>query len=607
MFKLHKYLERIAILFALLSIANSAYTQNQNVADSLILLLDNPIKQDSSTFKLLNEIAANHTYPDETIRYSNLLIKAAQSAKNDYWLHKGYLELGSAYRLKGDLDKALDAFIKCSESAIKAQYAPGIGTAYSSIADIYSISGNGTNALSYYNKAIEVLSDLDESIAYASVLLNTGDEYLKYDDYDQALKYFEKSGDIFLRLDYEIGTAYNLGNIGMVYAKLGNGELAEKNINDAVDILEKYEDFAPICEYYMYMSDIYVEKGDQKTAFDYAIRSLDLANKKSLKNEMSAANLKLSELYEQSGEPIEALKYFKAYISNRDSVNNIETVQRLADLRTDYEVSQKQVEVDLLHEQKRNQRIIFMSVVIALCLIGLWSLEIYRRYKLSRRTNKIIELEKNRSESLLLNILPYETAKELKLNGKVKARKYDSVSVMFTDFKGFTSLAEGMKPEDLVESVDYYFSKFDGIIEKYGLEKIKTIGDSYMCAGGLPDHDPGHTIKMIKAAFEIIKFVEEVRSDAQNTKAKFDIRIGIHVGPVVAGVVGTKKFAYDIWGDTVNVASRLETNSELSRINVSQNVVDLISSNYHCEHRGNLQVKNRGKMKMYFVNDVRNN
>ena len=177
---------------------------------------------------------------------------------------------------------------------------------------------------------------------------------------------------------------------------------------------------------------------------------------------------------------------------------------------------------------------------------------------------------------------------------------------MFSDFKGFTSYSETLSPEALVETIGFYFSKFDAIIEKYGLEKIKTIGDAYMCAGGLPFPSDNHAENMIKAAMEITEFVAKTKSDVNAKALNFDIRVGINTGPVVAGVVGAKKFAYDIWGDTVNIASRMESASEPGKINISENTYEIIKGHFDCEYRGELAAKNKGKMKMYFVNAKNN-
>ena len=176
------------------------------------------------------------------------------------------------------------------------------------------------------------------------------------------------------------------------------------------------------------------------------------------------------------------------------------------------------------------------------------------------------------------------------------------MTVLFTDFVGFTSYSQDLEPEELVASVDHYFSKFDQIVERHGLEKIKTIGDAYMCAGGIPEPDEGHVVKIIEVAFEFIGFLNDSKSGMKDSITPFDVRIGLNTGPVVAGVVGTKKFAYDIWGDTVNVASRMESNSEPGRINISEYTYELIKDKFDCEYRGEIKVKNHGTMKMYFVN-----
>lgn len=393
--------------------------------------------------------------------------------------------------------------------------------------------------------------------------------------------------------------------MGIVYANKGQIDFAEKNINEAVKILIEYGDYYPISVYLLSMADIYIEKGNHTTALNYAQRSLFLATNYGLKDQISEANLKLSELYEQAGDPATSYKYYKDHIVYRDSVKNIETVQQMANQRTDYEVSQKQIEIDLAEQREKNQRNMTIGTAIALLLIGIMAIGLYRRNNYIRRTKQIIEEERDRSDRLLLNILPEETALELKEKGKVKAKKHDAVSVLFSDFKGFTRYSENLSPEALVETIDFYFSKFDAIIEKHGLEKIKTIGDAYMCAGGLHDNEKDHASRMALAALEIAAFVEETKNDVAASELTFDIRIGINTGAVVAGVVGTNKFAYDIWGDTVNVASRMESNSEAGKINISENTYELIKDSFDCVFRGEIEAKNKGSLKMYFVNEVK--
>ena len=228
--------------------------------------------------------------------------------------------------------------------------------------------------------------------------------------------------------------------------------------------------------------------------------------------------------------------------------------------------------------------------------------------KVEQRTAEVvaqsreIEGQKQRIEDLLLNILPKQISEELKEKGKATARRHEEVSVLFTDMKGFTKAAEQMTPEELVHELDECFIRFDEIVGRYGLEKIKTIGDSYMCAGGVPQGDPHHALKCTLAALEVRELMDQWRREREaQGKEPWILRIGIHSGPVVAGVVGRRKFAYDIWGDTVNTASRMESSGEPGQVNVSGATHALIAKYFECEARGQVQAKNKGAIDMYFV------
>ncbi|WP_415583337.1 adenylate/guanylate cyclase domain-containing protein [Flavobacterium frigoris] len=588
--------------------------QEQKIADSLTVIYKKGNLNKMDKFELLRNLSFNEINDlDLSLRYADELI-ALSSAENNYlYLHRGYYQKGNKHRLAGDLNKSLAAFFKSATAATKAKYTVGEGVSYSAIADVYSVMGNAKNAELYYTKAIALLRTTDNAIALASALLNAGDDSFRNKKYDKALVYFNESGALFKKADYLIGTAYNLGNIGKVYAEQGRDKLAMINITEAINMLEVYQDYYGISDYLINIAEIYSKRNDWPTAVHYAKRSLELAQKYGLKEQVSVSNLKLSELYEKVGNTSQSLKYYKDHITYRDSVTNLKAVQQMADLRTNFEVSKKQVQVDLLkkdqeiqHLKTKRQRNLIYAIGFSSFLIMLLAIGLYRRYKFIKETKVIIEEEKKRSDTLLLNILPEETAHELKQNGRVEAKKFESVTVLFTDFKSFTQYANILSPEKLVESIDYYFSKFDVIMEKYGLEKIKTVGDSYMCAGGLPFPTKDHAQKMILAALEINDFVKTSLTDNSNCQTRFEIRIGINSGPVVAGVVGSKKFSYDIWGDTVNIASRMESNSEEGRINISENTYALIKDSFACEYRGEIEVKNIGRMKMYFVNEIRN-
>jgi class 3 adenylate cyclase len=594
---------RAALIFlAVLHFSTPVLCQDQRLADSLQQVYQEGEYEGEALLKLLYEIAFNQPDPERKLQYTDLLLMEADAAGSEEYLFNGYLQRGNALTYTGDLSEALESYFNAEALAQKWKSLPDLGRTYVAVAGVYSAMGNHNNTILYYTRAIEMLKNSGDSRNYAAALANLGDEYsLKLSKPDTALVLFRESEAIFEELNDKAGIANTLGNIGLAYAVKGDNETAEENISRAIGMLEELGDYYPISVYLTYISDIYAGQDNWEQAFAYAFRSLDLAKQYGLKEQIADANLKLSELYEKTGRKDISLEYYKTYVSLRDSVMNITAVQEMADLRTNFEVAQKQGEVDLLNQQKRTQRIIVFAVALALFLIGLLAFGLYRRNRYIKATNEIIEQEMNKSDTLLRNILPVTTAEELKLSGKVRAKKIDSVTVMFTDFKGFTRHSENLGPEVLVDTVDYYFSKFDTIIEKYGLEKIKTMGDSYMCAGGLPHPIDRHAQKMVQAAFEIVDFVIKTKEEAVDKEVRFDVRIGINTGTVVAGVVGTNKFAYDIWGDTVNIAARMESNSEPGKINVSENTYLLIKDEFECEYRGEIDVKNKGMMKMYFV------
>jgi ligand-binding sensor domain-containing protein/class 3 adenylate cyclase len=219
-----------------------------------------------------------------------------------------------------------------------------------------------------------------------------------------------------------------------------------------------------------------------------------------------------------------------------------------------------------------------------------------------REQNEQVRREKEKSDNLLLNILPQKVAEELKETGFTKARYYQDVSVLFTDFKGFTTISSRLSTSALVDLINTYFSEFDAIMERNGIEKIKTIGDAYMAVGGMPESDPQHAYKTVKAAMDIKECIEVRKKEALlKNEPYFDIRIGVHSGPVVAGVVGTHKFQYDVWGDTVNTASRLESSSEAGMVNISGVTYELIKNHGAFTHRGKIAAKGKGEIDMYFV------
>ncbi|MFN8210515.1 MAG: adenylate/guanylate cyclase domain-containing protein [Bacteroidales bacterium] len=256
-----------------------------------------------------------------------------------------------------------------------------------------------------------------------------------------------------------------------------------------------------------------------------------------------------------------------------------------------------------------------LVIYFVLVLLIIWTSYDVLKYRFARtrymleqiinaRTEELI-LEKEKTETLLSNVLPKNTADELMAKGKAAKIKYNFVTVLFSDIQGFTKIAEEMNPEVLIDELDKFFFHFDSVVEKYRIEKIKTIGDAYMCAGGIPEKNRTNPVEVILAALEMKQYMEKLKAASEISGMKYwDIRIGIHTGTVVAGVVGQKKLSYDIWGDTVNTASRMESSGEAGKINISGTTYEFVKEFFICEHRGKMPVKYKGEIDMYFVNGI---
>lgn len=318
-----------------------------------------------------------------------------------------------------------------------------------------------------------------------------------------------------------------------------------------------------------------------------------------------------SGIYTKLGRHREAVRHIQRFVSLKDSLLNVEKVKAVSELQAKYESERKEriiqelevskLNAELREEQLTKTRNIFFFSAFGVLLVATG---LYWRLQYMRKSKSAIQKEKDISENLLLNILPEEVASELKAKGEAEARLIEQVTVLFTDFKGFTALSEKMSPKSLVHDLHECFSAFDLICGKHHIEKIKTIGDAYMAAGGLPTPNHTHASDVVKAALEMAAFVEDGKARKITAGLPyFEIRIGIHTGPVVAGIVGVKKFQYDIWGDTVNTASRMESSGAVGKVNISETTYSKLrdSPEFVFESRGNVEAKGKGKMGMYFV------
>ncbi len=436
---------------------------------------------------------------------------------------------------------------------------------------LYSAQGN-------YKEAVRTIKEVslkaeEYNLATHQLLSyqNLGTYYIDMQLYDSALFVYDKLNDL---LDENsspelVMDLYN--NMGVVYENQGNYKAAEKNYMLAIELARKHNNLNDLLIYLQNYSAIKSQQKDYKVALEY-----------------------LNEYINLKDTLFDAEKF--------GILKNLETQYQTAKQReTIFELEKKSLEQNLAIARETKRRNTLFFVVGGMLLIIIASLS---RLNYVRRSKRIVEKEKKRSDELLLNILPAEVAEELKNTGKSEAKHFENVTVLFSDFKDFTSLSEHFNATELVEEINFYFVGFDNIISKYGVEKIKTIGDSYMAASGVPNANPDSAKTMVLVAIEMMALTMERNiHNLKIGKPRLDMRIGLHTGPVVAGIVGVKKFQFDIWGDTVNTASRMESACETNRVNISATTYNLIKDlpNFIFESRGKIEAKGKGQMEMYFV------
>jgi adenylate cyclase len=534
-------------------------------------------------------------------------IKIFEKIKDNIGISNLYNNIGNIYYDQSDDVKALENYLLALKFAELSGDKLRMLSAMNNVGAVYTNKPATYNkALPYYLRALPLAEEAGKKDELGNICVNIGFIYAEGHDADKAMIYFNKALKNFGNSEDSID-AYNA--IGELYKNGDKFDLALKNHYQALALAKKLNVKMSIVKSLTGLGNVYEKKGDYKNAIINYKKAETPALEISADLELKRIYEKMSMSYAKSADYGNAFKYQSLYSNIKDTLYNIDNDKKLGSLQFDFDLQKKQGEINLLTKdvaltdsQLKRQRLAKNAFMGGLALVFMIALLIFRNYRIKAKTSRILDRQKGEIEGLLLNILPSEVAKELQVNGHAVPRYYDSVSVMFTDFKGFTTIADKMNPQELVEELNTCFMAFDNIIGKYNLEKIKTIGDSYMCAGGIPTPDNNYVINMVKASLEIKDYI--VQNNKRRREAGLEswyLRIGIHVGPIVAGVVGKKKYAYDIWGSTVNVASRMESNGEPGKVNISSAIYELIKDNYDCVYRGKISAKNIGEIDMYFV------
>ncbi len=537
--------------------------------------------------------------------------------------------IGIVHGNLGDLGKAIDYLNKAVKKSDKNP--KSLTNIYHIMSTIYYIHGDIHNALLYSTKSSELANQINDAEVLRDNYLTTANIYQDLYEFDKAFEFYQKHLEIKdslivekryqrqARIQQQNQIEKSEKEIKLLLINqevqsllINQLELEKEKLNLAGDKL-KLESESKAAELKLLRKEQEIqdaEMANQTLVAERTKQELVLAEQRlnaqqadqklvaaRQKEQLIQAELKVNEALKQEREKeIALLTKDKELLTNRQKIDQLQLAQEANFRNTAYGVGA------------------LLGIMLLMFLGGLLNSRRINK-KLGRQKNEIekqkdqiessknlIELEKNKSESLLLNILPKQTAAELKAHGFSKPKHYDQVSVLFTDFSNFTNLSEGLNAEELLKQVNIHFTAFDEICEKYNIEKIKTIGDAYMCASGLPLESKSHAKDILLAAIEMQTFVKN--NNAQRAKQNlkpWKMRVGIHSGPIIAGVVGSKKFSYDIWGDTVNTASRMESSGALDQINISATTYLLVKNEFKCTYRGKVKAKNKGELEMYFV------
>lgn len=567
-------------------------------------------------------------------------------------LAEAYNNLGKFYISTNDFRKAIQTFKKVMTFHLKNKDYENIALTNRNIGASYSGLKKLDSANIYFTKAYQYAESVGNKEKMADVQNLISHMHVAKGDYEKAETAIGLATQFWPDNLYNISyyaqiKVYNMTKDSLLIKEDKGRQLELKNIIsnlhkniDGANTQNWYSDPYLLISDYTTLSNAYELLGNYKNAHEFFQKAMrekekgfgsekmkDLSN---LQSETEISNERIRIKLEEETKRIQLqkeieLKALRFEFEKKQAIAKTEEERKRLTLEEDLKRKEIQIKFDqeqeavvLRYNQEKNiarinqekkdaiakadlesskteKNMWAVGAGLSLLLLGFAGFS----YNQKRKDNRKIAEEKQKSDDLLLNILPFEVAEELKEKGKTSAKHYDEVSVLFTDFVNFTSNSERIGVQEILNELNICFTEFDRIMEKYGLEKIKTIGDAYLAVSGLPVSNDQHAKNAVSASLEILAYIQQRKIDNPNA---LDIRIGIHSGPVIAGIVGVKKFAYDIWGDTVNTAARMEQNSSLGKLNVSEATYELIKDDFTFEYRGKIETKGKGAMEMYFVN-----
>ena len=643
-------MKKLTLLFFLLS---SLAIQGQTRLDSLLEVWRDENQADTLRMSALYQIGHEYIYsrPDTAFYYSQQLYDFATRLGDENYIARALNLRGSASWQQGDYPKAMDNFYRSLQLFEETGNEDGISAVTLNIGAVYLNQSSYPKALEYFKLSLRLSEKVGDRESISIALSNIGAIYFYQGNYPLALDYYQRSAALSDGTEIQSGGAA-LNNIGEVLMEQGNMEGAVDHYKRSLSISEKVKDLASFSYTLTNLGKVYAKEGNHPLALQYYQHALQIREEMRDKlgivatlNQIGQLNIKqkyyqkaittckeafamaqqmhvtdekmhactcLYDAFKALGDGNQALAYHEQMLVLNDSLNMQETAKELQQMEfvkqvlTDSlaRVDEKR-QIEEVHQQEVQRKTKARNLAIGIGLVFLvLAGGLYSRVNYIRKSKAVIERERDRSNHLLLNILPEEIARELKEKGRADPRDFEMVSILFSDFKEFTRTSATLTAHQLVAEINTCFEAFDAIMEKYGIEKIKTIGDAYMAAGGLPVSVPESTKNTVMAALEMQAFIKKrkLEKDVLGEPA-FTMRVGIHTGPVVAGIVGVKKFQYDIWGDTVNTANRMESSSEVGKVNISETTYELLKGDdaFIFENRGRIEAKGKGEIAMYFV------
>lgn len=549
--------------------------------------------------KFMADLEKSSLTPIKAQRFESWLLKESSNEKNEIQA-LGFHILATEYKKIGMNGEALEFYIRAFEKyrLFDTELFPFKSKCWFEYASHYYYFRDFTTTRKLLQSMWKNVPD--KWIYFRISSLNTIALCYRHEgDIFQADQWFKKAMNEAEKVNDEVWIGILKGNLGYSLMLKKKYAEAEPLIEEGIALNRKNGINMDLAFSLSNLSQVKLIQGDKNESYRLILEAVELMESKGKINDFEIK----SRLFIPLGKSLVALgKYnegFEALEDGRiaqDSLNAQRSALQMAGVQLKIE-AEKHIKSLKTKEREIYYQRVWIGV-LALAILGV-SIFTWIFFKQKRK----IAFERKRSDALLMNILPEKVAEELKASGESEPRLMDQVTVLFTDFKGFTKLSEELSAKELVSDLNEFFSEFDKICERNGVEKIKTIGDGYMAASGLPEKCENHAHRAINAGLEMISFVTQRKQQKiENGLPYFDIRVGLHTGPVVAGIVGLKKFQYDIWGDTVNTASRMESSGEIGRINVSNSTYQLIKNDFECEFRGEIEAKGKGEMEMWYVN-----